>query len=237
MNPIMRQVNRRDVIGGGLLLGAGLLLGGCQGAKKTWKPLTRAELGDPPPRPTSTSRPRPSDPSTLAVSGVIPRREWTAAGPILPLLNPMNGVDRITIHHSAVISDGLRSKPDTARMLESIRRGHISQQWADIGYHYIIDPQGRVWEGRPVKYQGAHVKENNEHNLGIMCLGNFEIERPTGDALASLDGFVADRMRAYRVPINRVFTHQEIRKTECPGRNLQNYMMSTRSNRGHLAMA
>jgi hypothetical protein len=231
----MRQVNRRELIGGGLLLGAGLLLGGCQAGKKKWKPLTAEELSGPPNRPVPS--PRRPQPSTLAVAGVIPRREWTSAGPILALVNPMGSVDRITVHHSAVIASSINSKADTARMLESIRRGHTAQQWADIGYHYIIDPQGRVWEGRPVKYQGAHVKENNERNLGIMCLGNFDVERPSSDALTTLDAFVADRMRAYRVPISRVFTHQEIRTTECPGRHLQHHMVATRSNRGRLAMA
>jgi len=70
-----------------------------------------------------------------------------------------------------------------------------------------------------------------------MCMGNFEEERPSSPMLTSLDGFLADRMRALRVPINRVYTHRELRTTECPGRNLQGYMVATRSGSGRLARA
>lgn len=229
----MRELNRRELLGGGLALGAGLLLAGCQRKSTAFKPLSQEELDGPP---HVTIPPRRSVTSS-APSGVIPRRDWTSTGPIMSLVNPMNGVDRITVHHSAVIAAGVRGKSDAARMLTAIRSGHVGQGWADIGYHYIIDPQGNVWEGRATRYQGAHVKENNEHNLGIMCLGNFDQERPSSSMLATLDSFLADRMRAYNVPISRVYTHQEIRATECPGRNLQGYMVATRSGSGRLARA
>jgi hypothetical protein len=236
MTDAMREPNRREVLGGGIALGMGLFLAGCQKKTQAFKPLTQEELEGPPhipiPDHLAAAGPMPGP-----VSGVIARREWTGTGPIMSLINPMNGIDRITIHHSAVISAGVRAKSDAARMLSSIRSTHVSKGWADIGYHYIIDPQGNIWEGRPVKYQGAHVKENNEHNLGIMCMGDFDQERPSSAMLATLDGFVADRMRALRVPLSRVYTHQEIRVTECPGRSLQGYMVATRSGSGRLARA
>lgn len=170
-------------------------------------------------------------PSSLPIHG---RGEWTDQGVVMALANPMAGVQRITIHHDAIHSSGLYDQGDAIRRLQTIRKSHLNQQWADIGYHYVIDPQGRIWEGRPIRFQGAHVKNNNEGNLGIMVMGNFDDEMPTGAALASLDAFIADRMRAYRVPMNRVFTHQEINPTACPGRNLQAYMRQTRSGAGRL---
>jgi hypothetical protein len=235
----MSDLNRRDLLKGGLITGAGLLLTACNKQRAKWTPLSQDEL-DGPPHVLPPADHRPYTPPPLAgsaPSGVTPRREWTGAGPVLSLINPMNGVNRITVHHSAVISSSVRGKGDAARMLNSIRNGHLAQGWADIGYHYIIDPTGRIWEGRNVRFQGAHVKNNNEHNLGIMMMGNFDVERPTPEALAALDGFVGDRMRAYDVPVHRVFTHQEITATECPGRNLQSYMIATRSSSGRLARA
>jgi hypothetical protein len=70
-----------------------------------------------------------------------------------------------------------------------------------------------------------------------MVLGNFDEQSPTQDALSTLDAFLADRMRAYHLSIDRVFTHQEINPTACPGRNLQAYMRATRSSSGRLARA
>jgi hypothetical protein len=68
---------------------------------------------------------------------------------------------------------------------------------ADIGYHYTIDPTGRIWEGRPVQYQGAHVKMNNEHNqcaeggggtarLGAMACRSFPLWVPGALATGAL---------------------------------------------------
>jgi N-acetyl-anhydromuramyl-L-alanine amidase AmpD len=93
-----------------------------------------------------------------------------------------------------------------------------------------------VWQGRDVtRYQGAHVSKRNEHNIGVMCMGNFEQQRPTSNQIASLDGFVSVLMRRHRIPANRVYTHQEIMPTRCPGRNLQNYMLATRGRGGKMA--
>jgi hypothetical protein len=237
-SPIEHCLTRRQLVQAGVALSLAAVLAGCKNKQKTaWKPLSQEELDGPPRRTLADAAPaRPSSPSGVP-QGVTPRREWTTAGPIMSLINPMNGVNRITIHHSGVESAFIGGKGDAARMLNSIRKSHLNQQWADIGYHYIIDPTGRIWEGRPVQYQGAHVKMNNEHNLGIMMMGNFDNERPTTQALASLDRFVADRMRQFRVPMTRVYTHQEIMPTQCPGRNLQGYMVSTRSGSGRMYRA
>jgi hypothetical protein len=236
------SVNRRQVLRGGLVLGAGFVLAACQRNRVGgWKPLPQSEIDGPPIKPLSSGeRPRPL-PRNEAAAGVVPRRDWASAPPNLSLINPMNGVNRITVHHDGMPPVSLRSKGDVAYRLEMIRSAHTGNHdnggkpWADIGYHYVIDPQGRVWEGRPVRYQGAHVKDNNEHNLGVMVLGNFDEQAPTSDALSTLDAFISDRMRAYRIPVSRVFTHQEINPTACPGSNLQAYMVSTRSGRGYLA--
>lgn len=226
----MDLMNRRSLLGGGLVIATAALLGGCA-SKPRFQPMSKEGWDTKP----GTKPPR-SDQSG-PVAGVIPRRQWTSSGPIMALANPMNGVSRITVHHSAIESGRIRSKADAARMLVNIRGGHLAQNWADIGYHYIVDPAGRVWEGRPVTLQGAHVKNQNEHNLGIMVMGNFETEKPSAEALQALDGFLAQQLRRYGVPISRVYTHREIGPTACPGRSLQAYMMQTRSRSGRLALS
>lgn len=240
--------NRRQFIQTGLVMSTGLLLLGCQRKGAAWKPMSPDQIDGPPLRPLAgTTRPRTTtptdDPEVSPISGIISRREWTNVQPNMSLINPMNGVNRITVHHDGMPPVTLRAKSEVARRLEQIREAHVGRHddggrnWADIGYHYIIDPQGRVWEGRPIRFQGAHVHNNNEHNLGIMVLGNFDEQKPTPEALATLDAFLADRMRGCRVSLDRVLTHQEINPTACPGKNLQAYMRTTRSNSGRLAHA
>ena len=134
----------------------------------------------------------------------------------------MRGVNRITIHHEGTPDAVYFSDPrTTAKRLESIRRGHRGRGWSDIGYHYVVDRAGRVWEGRPLKYQGAHVKDQNEHNIGVMVLGNFNKQYPTDVQLTTLRSTVQYLRRRYHVSQGAIFTHQELNATSCPGRQLQ----------------
>lgn len=240
-------LGRRAAMLAGLGLAAALLAG-CKNKQRAgkWKPLSDEELNGPPRRElyTGSGRPTAGRPGDFApVQGVLPRRAWTTAQPAAAYINPMNGITRITVHHAG-FAIASRNQNEVARLIEGMRRDHTTNRkdgsgrpWADIGYHYLIDPAGRIWEGRSIRYQGAHVRNNNENNLGIQVMGNFDDQRPTSEQMASLDAFVADRARAYRVPINRIFTHQELMPTACPGQSLQAYMEQTRSSRGRIASA
>lgn len=242
-------IERRHFLAGALVLTGGLVAG-CAGGTTTsgmpgpvWPdmesgpvpsggPTTWYPVGQAPVRGAPTNR-LPASPVGPA-QGVIGRSAWTRAQ-----LNPakadrMGMISRITVHHDAIPSTGIRSQSDAARRMESVRMSHLRNGWADIGYHYVIDPQGRVWEGRPLAWQGAHVQDNNPGNLGVMVMGNFDQHRPTPEALATIDGFVASQARRYGLPASRVFTHQEIKPTACPGRNLQRYMQETRARSGRL---
>lgn len=188
--------------------------------------------------------PTPVGPQAGLPSGVIPRTRWTSASLKRPgNVRPMNGTAYITVHHDGMNQFFGDREDDSVRRLSSIQNAHTTRKartgeyWADIGYHYIIDRGGRVWEGRPIQYQGAHVQDFNEHNIGVMCTGNFMLQYPTKAQTDRLDQFVAQLMRQHRITLRNVRTHQEWNPTECPGRNLQVYMARTRSRGGNMALA
>lgn len=183
----------------------------------------------------STSRPSTGTATPSPATGVIPRSRWTSAAPRDWLADPMGSVRRITVHHDAIDPMPGTGTDDVARRLDSIRRSHLGRGWADIGYHYAIDPAGRVWEGRPLRLQGAHVADQNPNNLGIVMLGNFERQTPTPQAIEALDRLIAGEMRKYRISIGEVRTHREMAPTACPGRHLQLAMDRTRTRGGRLA--
>ena len=91
----------------------------------------------------------------------------------------MTPVRHITIHHDGMPPVSLNSRAQIAARIEVIRAGHRAKGWGDIGYHFIVDPQGAVWQGRALLWQGAHVKDRNEGNVGVLVLGNFDSTRPT----------------------------------------------------------
>lgn len=72
--------------------------------------------------------------------------------------------------------------------LESIRRYHKETLgWSDIGYHFLLTPDGLVHRGRPVERVGAHCRGDNAHSIGICCVG-------AGDAFPLDVGYMSTEM-------------------------------------------
>jgi len=177
----------------------------------------------------------PSQPSaTLArFPGVISRARWAKGGPDIRGMNKMTPVKYITVHHDGMSVFTGSTDQATAARLELIRSSHTrSRGWADIGYHFIVDRNGKVWEGRGIDWQGAHVKDHNEGNIGILALGNFDLQSPTSSQVEGVRKHVIAVMKAYSVPALRVKTHQEWAATACPGKNMQAQMARLRSGGG-----
>jgi len=219
-----------------LLAGVGLLLTGCSAATSRydrpapWTARSYTEHRRPTPTGATAAAPGPAA-SNASASGlnVVARQQWTGADAIRSKVNPMRGIDRITVHHEGWKPVYFSDRRSTAERIELIRTVHTRDRgWGDIGYHYVIDRSGAVWEGRPLAYQGAHVRDNNEHNLGILVLGNFDKQRPSEAQLQGLIKTLRACQHEHRVGTRRVYTHQEIVSTACPGRNLQNQMGGVR---------
>jgi len=136
----------------------------------------------------------------------------------------------ITVHHDGMSAFNANDQPSAAARLEAIRRAHRGKGWGDIGYHFAVDRGGRVWQGRPLRWQGAHVKDCNPGNVGVVMLGNFDIQSPSKAQTDALQMHLAWLMKAYSVPVGRLRTHQEwpTAKTACPGRSLQAHMVKAR---------
>jgi len=171
----------------------------------------------------------PTTPSQAAAFGIIPRSAWAKAGPDMKRVDPMGTVGLITFHHSGdpkafLIND----YAETAAHLEGVRAYHRSRNFQDIGYHFAIDRMGRIWQLRPLAYEGQHVRYNNEHNVGVVVLGNFDIQAPTAVQKEKVKSFGLLLRKQYGLPISKVKTHQEIVSTECPGDGMQPYMIQVR---------
>ncbi|MFN9757929.1 MAG: peptidoglycan recognition family protein, partial [Planctomycetota bacterium] len=111
--------------------------------------------------------------------------------------------------------------------IKAIQQQHMTvKRWGDIGYHFLIDPSGRIWQGRQLRFQGAHATgEGNVGNVGICLLGNFMRTRrgkergqePTREQVAAMRQLVAELMRKHNFGADAIFRHYDFRDTECPG--------------------
>lgn len=179
-----------------------------------------------------TPMPAPSH-ETLA-GGVIPRSRWALGAPVPTLMNRMLPIRHITVHHDGMSPFYAADETSSTARLEAIRRAHRDRNWGDIGYHYAVDRGGRVYQCRPLSWQGAHVKDHNEGNIGVVNLGNFDLQSPSNAQMNALRSLLKSLQTQHRVRVANVHTHQEWAPTACPGRSMQQYMNMLRSN-GQLA--
>jgi hypothetical protein len=184
---------------------------------RLWLPGLRTLAPEPVVSRPPESRPKPPDQAQAGDDHyeIVPRSAWTKE-PVGPNIVAMGKVTRITLHHTDEHGgmDG-RSDLDIVRMIENFHRGP-QRRWAAIGYHYLIGKDGKIYEGRPVTFQGAHCGDN-ANNLGISVIGDFQHHLPNAKQLKALTAFLDDQRTRFDVSKSRVFGHRDIKATICPG--------------------
>ena len=117
----------------------------------------------------------------------------------------------IVIHHSA--SDKNTSTSD-------IHQWHLNQGFNGIGYHFVIESDGSVHQGRPMWASGAHAEGHNWESIGVNVVGNFEDGDavPTPEQMDSLKILLDDLKAEY--PDAKIIGHRDINATACPGQRL-----------------
>jgi hypothetical protein len=120
----------------------------------------------------------------------------------------------IVVHHSAIPN----ASPVDIQELHMDRRG-----FADVAYHFLIDTDGVVYEGREIDIRGAHVQGFNTGSVGVVLLGNFNETEPTREQLESLEGLVDYLRYTYEIRYlagHKDYPDQSPDGTECPGDHL-----------------
>ena len=120
-------------------------------------------------------------------------------------------LNTIVVHHSAYPHGG----PTEIQNLHMDRRG-----FADVAYHFLIDAEGIIYEGRELNIRGAHVQGFNTGSVGIVLLGNFNEEHPGEAQLSSLRSLVDYLRYTYEIRYlagHKDYPDQSPDGTECPG--------------------
>lgn len=79
----------------------------------------------------------------------------------------MRRIDEIVIHATA-------TKEGRDHDMADVRRWHRQLGWDREGYHYLIQLDGEIEEGRPLEMVGAHVGGHNENSIGIVYVGGLD---------------------------------------------------------------
>lgn len=160
----------------------------------------------------------------------------------------MPGLYKFVVHHTGeyVNPNVPAIKKDPFKTMRSIYSYHtVTLGWGDIGYHYVIDKDGNIYEGRSggPRAIGAHTAYHNAGSIGISLMGNFQVEEPTKSQLESLSLLIADHAQRFGIdPLassyylqqnsKNISGHRDVtaagRGTACPGENLHKLLPDVR---------
>jgi uncharacterized protein with LGFP repeats len=152
------------------------------------------------------------------------------------------------------------SAGEVPSMLYAIYQFHrYTKGWDDIGYNFVIDLFGRIWEARKGGIDqavvGAQAGGYNQVSTGVAILGTFDSVLPTPAALGSLQRLLAWKLSLHGVPttgrvtvevnradafytpfapgahvsLPRVAGHRDGDSTGCPGDALYGHLPEVRS--------
>jgi hypothetical protein len=133
-------------------------------------------------------------------------------------------ITHITLHHQGEPFPVGKDPVQYLRNLQSWSRK--TRHWLDIPYHYIIDLDGRIYEGRKLEFAGDTNTEYDPagHAL-IEVVGNFEEVRPNPQQLDAVVDLMALLAVRYKVSIDAIAGHKDYStNTVCPGVNLYRYL-------------
>ena len=182
-------------------------------------------------------------PTATGAPPVVPRLAWGADESIRR--GPPSYADDVRfaiVHHTAGRNDYTRS--EAAAIVRGIELFHVQGNgWNDIGYNFLVDRFGTVYEGRfggiDRNVVGAHALGFNTSSVGIALLGTYGSTKPSAAALDAIERLIAWRLDlahvdptsfltyisggseryASGIPVllNAVSGHRDTGFTECPG--------------------
>jgi hypothetical protein len=139
------------------------------------------------------------------------------------------------VHHTVNAND--YTPDEVPGILRSIYAYHTqSRGWSDIGYNFLVDKFGRIWEGRyggvdrPVV--GAHTLNYNDYSFAMSAIGNFETAKPPAAMLQAYGVLFGWKLSLHGVDaaspqqwvgskyFQGINGHRDAAATACPGKYL-----------------
>ena len=139
---------------------------------------------------------------------------------------PPQTVQHITLHHQGETWVPGREVSDYLRALQ--RWSRQTKRWADVPYHYVIAPDGRIYAARPEDQPGdTNTEYDPRGHALVMLLGNFEEVQPTPEALSACAELMAWIALRHGLTASDIASHRDYSaQTVCPGANLYRYLQN-----------
>jgi len=183
----------------------------------------------------------------ISKPAVVSRTEWGCPeGQSSPYWTyQYHTVTHVIIHHT----DTPNNETDWPARVRQIWNYHYyTKGWKDIGYNYLIDPNGVIYEGRAGgdNVIAGHALPHNVGTMGVAFLGSFTSSDPTSAALRSAEALIAWKCSQniinplgsgaddYGTNYSFIAGHRDVSATVCPGDRLYALLPSIRQNVNNL---
>ena len=162
--------------------------------------------------------------SSLRASTEIVRATQWGGTPANEALARRHVISHITLHHQGLAFPPGKHPQQYLRDLQSWSRK--SKQWIDVPYHYVIDLDGVIYEGRDIRFAGdTNTAYDPTGHALIEVVGNFEEVEPNTAQLEAVTSLMALLASRHGVAVENIRGHRDVAPgTECPGKNLYRYL-------------
>jgi hypothetical protein len=110
--------------------------------------------------------------------------------------------------------------------IDAVRQWHMDRGWNGVGYHFFIQKNGNIEEGRPLVIAGAHCKGHNKDSVGICLSGKKEFTDAQMDSLYSL---VQKLCSDHYIHPRSVYPHNKFNKNKtCPNFELPDFYIGSK---------
>ncbi|MCC6429807.1 MAG: N-acetylmuramoyl-L-alanine amidase [Gemmatimonadaceae bacterium] len=147
-----------------------------------------------------------------------------AGGAALRLRIP-HRITHVTLHHTGD-SRPLGPTDDPVARLRGLQSwGAAERNWWDVPYHYLLDLEGDVHEGRDWHFMGeTNTTYDPSGHFLISMIGNYDQQEPTPAQLAAIADMMAYALRSFNLPLEKIGGHYHYAETGCPGKYLRRYL-------------
>jgi hypothetical protein len=131
-------------------------------------------------------------------------------------------ITHITLHHTGSARP-LDREDDPVRILQNLHSWSMQDRnWWDVPYHYLIDLDGNVYEGRDWRYMGeTNTGYDPGGHLLISVIGNYELQEPTAAQIDAIIDMMTWAAHSFGIGTDRIGGHYHYAQTACPGTHLR----------------
>ena len=171
---------------------------------------------------------------TVSQPVIVSRQQWKAKEAIGEV--KQHTLRTITIHHTAtlqkkdvVIEKKMQNLQNFSQKESRLDSGKTKPPWFDVPYHFYIAVDGKIAEGRELKFVGDTNTDYDPTGHALIVLeGNFETEQPSAEQLKSVQELAAWLSDQHKIPASEIKAHNDYAATACPGENLKKLLPSIR---------